>query len=179
MPEITTIYDSLAGLISYPAEGYLDRLAAAAQMLAADMPEAAGRLDCAHESLRDLSPEQLEELYTQTFDMNPACSLEVGWHLYGENYSRGEFLVQMRQDLRRFGLSESTELPDHLTHVLRAVARMTPARADRCISGQVLPALQKMLAGLGENGSPYQHVLEAIRSVLTSPYGAVLEGAQS
>src|SRR6266568_3182701 len=56
-----------------------------------------------------------QELYVQTFEFNPACTLELGWHLFGENYERGEFLVRMREQLRRHGIAESNELPDHLT----------------------------------------------------------------
>ena len=65
-----------------------------------------------------------QELYVQTFEFNPACTLELGWHLFGENYERGEFLVRMRDLLRRHGIAESTELPDHLTHVLALVGRL-------------------------------------------------------
>ena len=32
----------------------------------------------------DLTPEQQQELFVRTFDLNPLCSLEVGWQLYGE-----------------------------------------------------------------------------------------------
>ena len=32
---------------------------------------------------------QIEETFTRTFDVNPACALEVGWHLFGEEYARG------------------------------------------------------------------------------------------
>ncbi len=42
-----------------------------------------------------------EELYTRTFDLNPVCALEIGWHLFGEDYERGAFLVRMRDQLRR------------------------------------------------------------------------------
>jgi nitrate reductase assembly molybdenum cofactor insertion protein NarJ len=83
----------------------------------------------------------------------------------------------MRDQLRRAGLAETTELPDHLTLVLPAVARMAPREADRFTADLLLPALGKMLAGLAGKGSPYEDALEAVRCVLTSPYGAVLQGA--
>ncbi len=176
MSEITRLYDSLAGLFTYPGEDYRERLKECRRLLA-EIPDAAALLERFAERTADLAPEGVEELYTQTFDLNPVCSPEVGWHLFGENYSRGEFLVQMRQQLRRAGLEESTELPDHLCHVLAAVARMGQREADRFVSAYVLPALQKMLAGLAGRDNPYEDLLEAVRCVVTSPYGAVLEGA--
>ena len=109
-----------------------------------------------------LSLEQLQELYVQTFDWNPATCLEIGWHLYGEQYDRGEFLVKMRQELRRHGLEESAELPDHLSHALRLAARMEPGEAEEFREKFVRPAVEKILPAL--NGNPYQRLLrEAIQ----------------
>jgi nitrate reductase delta subunit len=176
MDKVCALYDALAGLLAYPDAGYHRRVAACRQALADRHSEAAQLLDVFAERVAPLSAEELEDLYTQTFDLNPVCSLEVGWHLFGENYSRGEFLVTMRQELRRSALPESTELPDHLTHVLAAVARMEPRQADRFTVTYLLPALEKMLKGLAGKDSPYESVLEAIRCVLLSPYGAVLQG---
>ena len=176
MDPVCALYDALAGLLAYPDAGYHRRVAACRQALADRHSEAAQLLDVFAERVAPLSAEELEDLYTQTFDLNPVCSLEVGWHLFGENYSRGEFLVTMRQELRRSALPESTELPDHLTHVLAAVARMEPRQADRFTVTYLLPALEKMLKGLAGKDSPYESVLEAIRCVLLSPYGAVLQG---
>jgi nitrate reductase delta subunit len=114
-----------------------------------------------------MAPEEVEEMFTRTFDINPACGPEVGWHLFGENYSRGEFLVRMRQELRRHGLPESTELPDHLAHVLAVLARLTPDEADPFAERFVLPALDKMIAGLSGKDNPYEKLLEAVRRLTT------------
>ena len=89
---------------------------------------------------------ELQELYAATFDLDPHCSLEVGWHLFGENYERGEFLVKMRVELRRLGVGESTELPDHLTHALAALGRMEPQEAAEFATACLFPALDKMCA---------------------------------
>jgi nitrate reductase delta subunit len=175
MESIHQRYDCLAKLLAYPQGDYRDKLDACRRNMADVVPEAASLLDQFAVGLAGRSVEEIEELYTQTFDLNPVCSLEVGWHLFGENYSRGEFLVVMRQELRRYGLPESSELPDHLTHVLRALGHMETPEADRFIRTYVLPALQKMLAALAEKDSPWTLLLEAIRCVLTSPYAAVPE----
>jgi nitrate reductase delta subunit len=176
MDSVCSLYDALAGLLAYPDAGYHQQVAACRQALAVGHPDATQLLDRFAGRIAALSAEELEELYTRTFDLNPVCSLEVGWHLFGENYSRGEFLVTMRQELRRSALPESRELPDHLTHVVAAVARMEPTQADRFTVTYLLPALEKMLKGLAGKDSPYEKVLEAIRCVLLSPYGAVLQG---
>ncbi len=111
-----------------------------------------------------LSAEEFEELYTRTFDINPISSLEIGWHLYGETYERGSFLVKMRQLLKRLEIPESTELPDHLSHILLALEKLgTSKEADELASQFVAPALAKILEGFKDKQSPYEHLLFALK----------------
>lgn len=178
MDDPRELYDTLAGLLAYPQPGYLGKLDACQRALAELVPEAAVRLSRLALHLRSKTDEEAEELYTHTFDLNPVTSLEVGWQLFGENYARGEFLVLMREELRRHGLAESTELPDHLTHVLPALARMDQKQADRFVVRYLLPALEKMLAGLAKQANLYQDLLEAVRDVLLSPHAVTLQGSE-
>jgi nitrate reductase delta subunit len=113
-----------------------------------------------------MSTEALQELYVQTFEFNPACTLEVGWHLYGENYERGEFLVRMRSELRRYGIAESTELPDHLTHLLPLMARMDHDEAARLAGECLLPAIEKVRAAITGKENPYDSALALIEDAL-------------
>ena len=108
----------------------------------------------------------MEDLYTRTFDLNPVCSLDVGWHLYAENYDRGAFLVSMREALRRHGIDETTELPDHLPSVLRLLARMAEGERTALIGESILPALRKMIAGFGEGDNPYGLIIQATETIL-------------
>jgi nitrate reductase delta subunit len=169
-----TVYDAFAELLRYPDAGFGRCIDDCRQVPGGLPPEAEQLLAAFAAAVEHLSVGELEELYTSTFDLDPLSSLELGWHLFGENYSRGEFLVAMRQTLRRLGLEETTELPDHLTHVLRALGRMGPAEADRFCTNYVLPALEKMQAGLSGKNCPFEHVLAALRDVILSPCGAVL-----
>ena len=117
-----------------------------------------------------MSAEELEELYTLTFDINPLCCLEVGWQLFGEEYERGAFLVEMRQLLRDCGVPESTELPDHLEHALAVLERLSQQSAGELAGKSVLPALKKMIGGLAGKENPFENVLQAIESVLQERY---------
>ena len=87
--------------------------------------EARAALVCFPE-FAEFDPAGLEELYTRTFDINPVCSLETGWHLFGEDYNRGAFLVRMRGLLRQHGIEEGAELTDHLESALRVLSVMEP-----------------------------------------------------
>lgn len=154
---------ALAGLLTYPDADYSQRLEVS---LCAANPECRVPLDQFANAIRGFELWQLQELFTRTFDMNPVCSLELGWHLFGENYERGLLLVRMRDELRRHGIPESTELPDHLTHALELLACMDHDEAADFIAACVLPALEKMLQAVRDKENPFENVLLAIQVFL-------------
>lgn len=160
------IHDALAALLGWPDEGYPARAAAAGLCIAEACPEAAQPLEAflAHVSAARLG--ELQEQYARTFEVDPQCCLEVGWHLFGENYKRGEFLVQMRRLLRELELPENAELPDHLTQLLRAAGRMDPESAGILARRRILPAVERMAIGLSANENPFEGVLDAVQAVL-------------
>ncbi len=116
-------------------------------------------------------PEELEEQFTRTFDINPLCTLEIGWHLYGEDYARGAFLVEMRQLMRELGVEETTELPDHLHSILRVLGRLHPLKAEGLSSHYLQPALLKMIDGYEEPTSPYHKALQGLLEALEVHFG--------
>ncbi len=159
---VTNPCDLLAAFLEYPGEGHGDRLAATLPVLADWCPEAGASLSEFARAIEGQADTELEELYTRTFDINPTCTLELGWHLYGEQYERGAFLVQMRDCLRRLGVPESAELPDHLGHALQALGRMSEQEAEAFAEDRLLPALEKMRAGFQDPGNPYTAIITAI-----------------
>lgn len=173
------LYDQLAALLRYPDAAYLDGVDTCCRALAAAEPDVAARVEQFAAGVRQLPVAELEELFTRTFDINPVCSLEVGWQLFGEEYARGTFLVRMRQEMRRFGLAESTELPDHLTHVLAILGRMEPDRADDFATACVLPAVERMCASLAGKDVPYEHALGALRTFLVARRGAAIRSGEA
>lgn len=160
------IYRTLGDLLFYPEAGYRWRLAECRQLLAGVIPQAVRRLERFEEETAELNNEQFEELYVRCFDHSPAHALEIGWHLFGEDYHRGALLVRLRQELRRHGITETAELPDHLAHVLVLLGRMESAEAENFAQACVVPALRKLLEGLEKSGSPYLNLLEAVSAVV-------------
>jgi len=182
---MTLVLDLFASVLSYPAEGYRDDVLDLQKQLAELDPSEAGgeaaetartMIQLFIDETGDLSLQEFEELYTRTFDINPICTLEVGWQLFGEVYERGAFLVKMRGMLRQYGIEESTELPDHLCHVLKLLGRLEPEEADAYVRTSLLPALAKMLDGFARHSSPYQHVLQGLNALIQDVY---LQGVQT
>ena len=161
------IYNALAALLTYPEADYPRRIQTAVDSAP---EECRPQLEEFSSKVSGLPTDALQELFTGTFDLNPMCSLELGWHLFGENYDRGLLLVRMRGELRRHGLEESTELPDHLTHVLRLVGRMEHEAAADFTAACVLPALAKMLQALRGKVNPFENVLLSVQTVLRNRF---------
>ncbi|MEW6752804.1 MAG: nitrate reductase molybdenum cofactor assembly chaperone [Candidatus Latescibacterota bacterium] len=167
--------DALARLVSYPGPTLHADLAACGASLGGSTDdqerEAAEALARFGAHIATRSTTEVEEVYTWAFDFDPKCTLEIGWHLFGEEYARGALLVRLRELLRQHDIPETAELPDHLVHVLPVLARLEPEQASALATACVLPALEKIVAGLAATGNPYEHLVQAIRVLLDWRYG--------
>lgn len=172
------IYELLAAVLRYPDAGYLARVQRCAFLLEQTDAQAARRMRDFAAHIAPMTLEDAQELFTRTFDLNPVCTLELGWHLFGEQYERGSLLVKMREELRRYGIRESSELPDHLVHALQLLARMEEERAEEFATAIVLPALFKMLPNFQGQDCPFANVMDAVWSVLHGRYPIDLTAAQ-
>lgn len=163
------VYEALEMLLTYP-EDHQGREIGSSVIINGSPDTAAAEHAAFAAKTAPLSLHDRQELYIQTFDLNPVCALEMGWHLFGENYDRGLLLVKMRQQLRMYGLPETTELPDHLTNGLRLLARMERESGAYFAEAVVLPAVEKMLEAIRGKNNPYEHVLEAARMAVREDF---------
>ena len=167
----TQALEALSRLLDYPDERTVDASEMLYVILQGELADAAKDIAAFGEFLEQHTLASVEETYTRIFDLSPTCALEVGWHLFGEEYARGMFLVRMREKLRENGLTESRELPDHITHVLPVLAAMPPDEAERFAQACVLPAVAKMYEAIQGKDTPYASVLSCLKRVLESVWG--------
>jgi nitrate reductase delta subunit len=175
MSHLPKVLNALSRLLSYPDEHTVQTAELLYVLLMEELPEAASAASAFGSFADQHELSEVEEAFTRTFDVNPTCALEVGWHLFGEEYARGMFLVRMRQELRKYGLPESTELPDHLFHVLALVAAMPDGEATRFVKACVQPAVETMNAALRDKDTPYRHVVRCLALVLAYIWGQTAE----
>ncbi|HEX9093494.1 MAG TPA: molecular chaperone TorD family protein [Coriobacteriia bacterium] len=154
----------LASLFLYPDDEYARRAVTAAAALKHPA------LDTFVDRIRALGTTALQERFIDTFDLNPAATLEIGWHIYGEQYERGELLVTLRQHLRDANIAETGELPDHLIHVLPLLAAMNAADRAGFVDRYLDPALERIAAALpAEN--PFADLVRATREIAVQAQG--------
>ncbi len=171
MSHIPKVLNALARVLSYPDQHTAQAAELLFIVLQGEIQEAADDMSKFGVFLEQSEPWQLEEVFTSTFDVNPACALEVGWHLFGEEYARGMFLVRMREEMRKYGIPENTELTDHLSHVLAVVAAMPEEEAENFVQACVHPAVVKMNAALEEKDTPYRFAISCLAKVIEQKWG--------
>jgi nitrate reductase assembly molybdenum cofactor insertion protein NarJ len=156
---VMTRYERLADLFDYPGPDYPRRVSAARDLLAARYPEAAARLETFARALPPgdgtLSEEELhevQEIFTRSFDVQPITTLGVGYVMFGDDYKRGEVLVNLSREHREAGVDCGTELPDHLPTVLRLLARWQDLElAAEFVQELLHPALEMMIGEFEPN----------------------------
>jgi nitrate reductase molybdenum cofactor assembly chaperone NarJ/NarW len=116
----------------------------------------------------------LQELYTTAFDLSPLCALDLGWHLFGEDYKRGLFLARMRRELRAHNIPETCELPDHLSRALLLLAHMGPSQAEEFAYAVMAPALERMLKCMPSDNL-FICLLQAVQQLITLHFPAAFE----
>ena len=150
-------YEQLAAVFEYPGQDYPARVRSAAAAVAAACPQAAATLDRFAESLPGdnevLSPDELDEmqeLFTRSFDVQAMTTLSVGYVAFGDDYKRGELLVNLNHEHRQAGIDCGSELSDHLPNILRLMARWQDRETMVELVEEILrPALRQMLAEFG------------------------------
>ncbi|MFT3914525.1 MAG: nitrate reductase molybdenum cofactor assembly chaperone [Anaeromyxobacteraceae bacterium] len=154
---------AFAELLTYPVRDPADVARECLGLVA--RPEATRRLERFATVAAAAGPHELEERYSEAFDLDPACPPYLGHHLCGESPRRGAFMARLAGVYRDDGFADdSGELPDHLAVVLRYLAAV-PAGASRdaLLADALRPALDRMAESLRESSNPYASVIDALR----------------
>lgn len=163
------IFGALGVLLDYPYSDVASEAQACADRLAAVDPEAADGLRNFAIYSETILPGRLEEIYTATFDINPACYIYAGYILFGETFKRGKFLVRLQEKYHEHDFSYVGELADHIPLMLRFLSKLT---VDDLLLAQLAhnclrPVFEKMLTGFEEDTqNPYFDVLKTTLTVL-------------
>lgn len=191
------IYIALAQLFEYPKEGYKENAISCMKLLKANYPSAAESLQRFVDFIENKSVEEIEEIYSITFHIQAICYLDLGYVLFGEDYTRGEFLVNMKREQAKIGHDCGTELADNLPNVLKLMTISKDKEfIDELTVRMLMPALRKMLTEFQasrielrnkiirkqqkviilediEEGNIYQNALQALLKVLEVNFAGI------
>ncbi len=141
-------YDFLAGVYACPREDYAGIVQKAQEFLDGYLPEA-GRLFAPFaEYICALPACKQQELFLRSFEVQAITTLDIGYVLFGDDYKRGELLVNLNREHREVGNDCGIELADHLSNVLRLLPRMRDqALVEELARRIVWAALKRMICG--------------------------------
>ncbi|MBT3234651.1 MAG: hypothetical protein HN353_01730 [Bdellovibrionales bacterium] len=162
--------NDFANVISYPSAEHYQSLLNSMDNLTQEHPSFSSGLVEFKSYVDSISNSDLEELYTRTFEIQGICCMDLGYVLFGEEYKRGAFLVNVSKMLDEFGVDPGSELADHLPNVLILLTKM-PDSEERYdfVEKIVLPSIEKMLEKfpVKESGTNvYRYPLEMIKMYL-------------
>lgn len=167
-PSLRIAVAALGPLLAYPRrERFATDLARAeGRLLEAEAAEAAEALEAFERGAVRRSFDELEDLYTRTFDLTPVCVPFLSVHLFGqESFRRARLMTGLEEAYRKAGHDRGTELPDHLAVVLGAAEVFADDEWEELVE-QVLARPLARMKGALDAKNPYRHLLEAVRLAL-------------
>ncbi|MDH3649755.1 MAG: hypothetical protein OEQ53_08730 [Saprospiraceae bacterium] len=139
-------YTLLADVFEYPACDYLQKVAAAQQFLDLHYPEASELLQPFTDNMAMMDTLQHQELFVRSFDVQALTTLDLGYVLFGDDYKRGELLVNLNREHREVQNDCGTELSDYLANVLRLLPKMSDkSLLHELVEKIISPALSRMI----------------------------------
>ncbi|MCA9734963.1 MAG: hypothetical protein H6696_14900 [Deferribacteres bacterium] len=139
-------YSKLAELLVYPGPDFKEQVKEVTLWLDQRYPEPAAHLHKFSDFVANATQIELEELYTRSFDVQAATTLDLGYVLFGDDYKRGAVLVGLNSEHKEAGIDCGGELADHLPNILRLLHKMQkPEIRAELVEKIIAPAIKKII----------------------------------
>ena len=109
---------------------------------------------------------QLQQKYTETFDLNPSNCMNLTYHRWGDTEKRGPALAYLEEIYLKSGFERvNTELPDFLPLILEFISE----RPD-IANSEIIPlygtVVKTLVERLEREGNPYALLFEQLIDIL-------------
>ena len=139
-------YKILSELFKYPSAQLTGKVSRCLEILRDRYPDTLNTFEKFANWVMSTPLYEMEEVFTKTFHIQAICYLDLGFVLFGEDYKRGEFLVNMKREQQNANNECGEELPDNLVNVLTLMPKIKDGSFRNELAVRiVIPALQKML----------------------------------
>jgi nitrate reductase delta subunit len=172
------IYQFFASLLTYPTADLLSEIEKDYCQSLSNYSETKQLIDRFQDFVKSVSITDLEELYTSTFDVNPVCFPYPGFHLFGENFNRADFLVKLKQKYQEHGfIAPENELADHLPIMLQFLSTLDTddILTQELLEDCLIPALEKMTEGF-KTDNHYGLIIKALWLFCQQQSTMILQG---
>jgi len=133
--DLNHIFKLLSVLLQYPGEDYLSQIKEI-EVIVASMPpnEFGNSISEFIIYFKTLPLIQIQETYTAAFDMSPATTMNLTYHIWGDTEKRAGTLARMQQVYQDAGYERTTgELPDYLPMMLEFLSLCPEAKGVELI----------------------------------------------
>lgn len=145
MRDVFKSYEIFADVFAYPDETLRGKIKNVQKHLEKYYNEEANLFFDFSEFASSIELKKWEEIYTRTFDVQALTTLDLGYVLFGDDYKRGELLVNLSKEHKKVNNECSSELADHLPNVLRLLGKLNDNDLlEDIISLLLKPALSKI-----------------------------------
>lgn len=167
-------YSIFGELFKYPENLVNYKLDELKGIIANNYPEYLNLISSFLEFKNNKTLDEQREYYIKTFDVQASCYLDIGYILFGEDYKRGEFLVNLANEHKKAENDCGTELSDHLPNLLNLIDK-TEDRifAEELVYCLMIPALREMIKTFVDKGNIYKVTLELLLLVLENDFGGL------
>jgi len=139
-------YKKLARLFQYPRTDYKERVKEAETVLTELYPETLTTFKQFSDFVFNSSHNEITEIFTRTFDVQAITTLDVGYVLFGDDYKRGELLVNLNREHREAANECTDELADNLANLLSLLPKMqNHGIRDELVEMIIMPGLIKII----------------------------------
>jgi len=163
------LYICFSQLLDYPTADLAKQTQTCIDLLQINQAQAAEQMTKFLSFVESRELGYLEEVYTGTFDVNPACHIFAGHLLFGESFKRGAFMAGLEEEYKEHGFDTKVELSDHIPVLFRFVSSSNSDFADDLLKDCLIPVFEKMNANFKDDSlNPYMPVLRTVSLVLNN-----------
>lgn len=146
-------YNKIADLFVFPQkDDYVDNVKSVQKYLDEVLPEVGEFLKPFTKVVSSVSKYELEDLYLRTFEVQSITTLDIGYVAFGDDYKRGELLVNLNKEHQTYNIDCEGELADNLANILKLICVLEDEKLlIDLINKLVAPSLVKMIQGFGDN----------------------------
>lgn len=167
-------YSIFGDLFRYPDYSTRSKLLLLHEFIAKRYPKGIKLITTFIEYLYRKKLDEQQEYYIKTFDVQASCYLDIGYILFGEDYKRGEFLVNLNKEHKTADNDCGSELADHLPNLLSLLDKTSDKKfAEELAYCLMIPAIKEMHRTFVDKGNIYIKCLELILLVLEEDFGTL------
>lgn len=153
MKKLELDYSKISNLFVFPQnEDYVGNVKDIQQYLDRVLPHIGNMLQPFTDVISNVTKHELEDIYLKSFEVQSITTLDIGYVIFGDDYKRGELLVNLNKEYQTYSINCGDELADNLANILKLLNVLEDSNlVDDLVNMIIAPALIKMIEGFGED----------------------------